>query len=130
MGEDLIVSTWGVKGRGWKRASSRARGLLRKAGTAINRLSMKDLGPEFFDLVDEPDPDMEESEFLEEVKSTLRSDLEEVRQAVGGGHREATWVGAGDMCLLVTGGMSWGDAPTTLFDPLNRLLGSVLEDDR
>lgn len=52
---------------------------------------------------------------LEWVQAKLREALE----AIHGGSREVTWIQAGDQHsprIWVTGGMSWGDNPTEVWD--------------
>lgn len=59
---------------------------------------------------------------LADYQKTLLSDLKDVEQAVLDHHRHAAVLPAGNgILLLVSGGLSWGDAPTELFESLCRL---------
>jgi hypothetical protein len=57
-----------------------------------------------------------------EYKQLLRSDLKDVELAVFEHHRQAaTIAGGAGIVLLISGGPSWGDAPTELFQSMFRL---------
>jgi hypothetical protein len=59
---------------------------------------------------------------LAEYKKTLLSDLQDLELAVFQTHRHAVSIaGGGGVVLLVSGGLSWGDAPTELFESMFRL---------
>jgi hypothetical protein len=54
----------------------------------------------------------------------LSQSLNEVKRSWSGNHREAAFM---EMCgrrILVTGGLSWGDAPTDLMGDIDNLLSS------
>lgn len=66
---------------------------------------------------------------MAELRSELRSALREFETAVDGSDRELTWLTLrnGDVVYL-TGGMSWGDAPTELYEAMEKLVWTgVLE---
>lgn len=67
-----------------------------------------------------------------EYKQLLQSDLKDVEVAVFEHHRHAaTVVGGGGIVLLISGGLSWGDVPTELFQSMFRLQeAAVLPDVR
>lgn len=58
---------------------------------------------------------------LKEVKNILLSQLAEVKGAYEEGSRELTDIVIGPYTIYVTGGMSWGDPPTDLFNYISIL---------
>ena len=59
---------------------------------------------------------------IEKVRDVLLESLREVAVAVRNEHREGTVIRIrGEWDVLITGGMSWGDSPTALFDHICRL---------
>lgn len=55
----------------------------------------------------------------DQCRAVLREAVGKVRDVVAGSFsREAGWIDRPTELLLVTGGMSWGDSPTNLFDKL------------
>jgi hypothetical protein len=60
---------------------------------------------------------------VESCKRTLLDDLADVEAAALGSHRQAAIVeGGGGIVLLLSGGLSWGDSPSELFESMSRLL--------
>lgn len=61
-------------------------------------------------------------ETLEEAKAALRTALEDFEQAVTGYHRQVTTLHLrnGDVIYL-SGGLSWGDPPTELYESIEVL---------
>jgi hypothetical protein len=51
-------------------------------------------------------------------KESILSSLKLVRQAVEGDLREAVILHFGNLKILLTGGMSWGDSPSELYDDM------------
>jgi hypothetical protein len=70
------------------------------------------------DFFDDHDPD--EPEGLAEIRSALHADLSELREAIEHGVQivELRFRGA---AVYVTGGMSYGDGPTEVWDVIFRL---------
>lgn len=70
-----------------------------------------------------------------EYQGTSRADmmkkLKSVRQAVEGNLRDAVVLEYGNLKVLLSGGMSWGDSPSDLYNDMNDLIeidnGSVIE---
>jgi len=64
----------------------------------------------------------------EDVKAVLLDAVDRVREIVEGGmSREAGWIERPTEIILLTGGMSWGDSPTDLFDKLIDLASSGID---
>lgn len=55
---------------------------------------------------------------------TLLGNLESLELAWEGNHREATFIDVAKKRILVTGGLSWGDAPTDLFREIDHLVAA------
>jgi len=55
------------------------------------------------------------------VQVKLIESLEEIKQAYTGNHRELTSLEFRPYRVFITGGMSWGDSPSTLFNTLQTL---------
>lgn len=86
------------------------------AERAISALQGPDVtDPDWFDG---HDPD--ESEGLEQIRAVLRTDLRELREAIAGCREVAEMIVRGAR-LYLTGGMSWGDGPTEVWDVIARL---------
>ncbi len=85
------------------------------ADRAISALDGSDvLEPDWFD--DDP----EEPEGLERIRASLRADLRALREAIDA-YIEITLLHVRGATLYVTGGMSWGDGPTQVWDVIARL---------
>ncbi len=85
------------------------------ADRAIAALDAPDiLEPDFFDK----DPD--EPEGLEQIRALLRADLRELREAIEG-YFEIALVHIRGATVYLTGGMTWGDGPTEVWDVIARL---------
>jgi hypothetical protein len=65
------------------------------------------------------------------VKKDYLPKLESLKAAVKDRHREAVVLQYGHLKVLLTGGMSWGDSPSDLYNDMNDLIelaqGRVLE---
>jgi hypothetical protein len=57
---------------------------------------------------------------LEQIRAVLRTDLRELREAIAGCREVAEMIVRGAR-LYLTGGMSWGDGPTEVWDVIARL---------
>jgi len=78
----------------------------------IKKWIKKDTVPACIDYMGEP----------EEAASTVRSALEEVKNAYEqGDHRELTSLEFPPYRVYLTGGMSWGDSPSEIFNSINTL---------
>ena len=85
------------------------------ADRAIAALDALDiLEPDYFD----EDPD--EPEGLEQIRASLRADLRELREAIEG-YFEIALVHIRGATVYLTGGMTWGDGPTEVWDVIARL---------
>jgi len=85
------------------------------ADRAISALDGTDvLEPDWFD--DDP----EEPEGLERIRASLRADLRSLREAIEG-YFEIAAMKVRGATLYLTGGMSWGDGPTEVWDVIARL---------
>lgn len=82
---------------------------------AIGRLTAEDI--EQPDEFLEEDPDSAEG--MAAIRATLDGDLTDLEAALGG--REVDWMEVRGATVYVTGGMSYGDAPTELFATISRL---------
>jgi hypothetical protein len=86
------------------------------AERAISALQGADVtDPDWFDGHDPEDP-----EGLEQIRAVLRADLQELREAIAGCREMAEMIVRGAR-LHLTGGMSWGDGPTEVWDVIARL---------
>jgi hypothetical protein len=84
----------------------------RRAVAALEGFDVTDL--EFFDH----DPD--EAEGLKQIRAVLRSDLRALRDAIAG-YREIAEMNVRGARLCLTGGLSYGDGPTEIWDATARL---------
>jgi len=66
------------------------------------------------------DEDPHEHEALERIRAALRADLRELREAIEG-CLEIAELNVRGATLYITGGMSWGDGPTEVWDAIARL---------
>jgi hypothetical protein len=66
------------------------------------------------------DEDPDEPEGLERIRALLRADLQALREAIDA-YIEITLLHVRGATLYVTGGMSWGDGPTQVWDRIARL---------
>jgi hypothetical protein len=71
----------------------------------------KDKVPSGIDYLGEP----------EEAADAIRSHLKEVKDAYEGGHRELTTLEFPPYRVYLTGGMSYGDSPSEIFNSINNL---------
>jgi hypothetical protein len=62
------------------------------------------------------DSDSSPEDYVEEVKEYLRGCLEQLMETVD--RRDADGFTIGDRFVILTGGMSWGDNPTELCQPI------------
>lgn len=61
-------------------------------------------------------------ESLEDVQHQLTRDLLELKRYFNGGyHRQFAELYVAGHCLILTGGLSWGDSPTDAYELLDRL---------
>jgi hypothetical protein len=125
MGADMLIQSIGLK--------------------ALNRFVIDDewalsafvLAKQAIDAIDEKrlveinDP-LRAYDDVASCKRELLSDLAQVETAILGDHRQAAKIEGGDgIILLLSGGMSWGDPPTELFESMTRLLeADVMPDAR
>ncbi len=58
---------------------------------------------------------------VEQLRVGLLADIEAMERALTCGSRELDWFQLGPYRLYLTGGLSWGDSPTELFDVICRL---------
>jgi hypothetical protein len=68
-----------------------------------------------------------EEEIARNMREQLFEDIDLLETAIEDGWREVTWIRVGGYDVWLTGGMSYGDSPTDLFDPMNRLLEAGIE---
>lgn len=66
------------------------------------------------------DEDPDEPDGLERIRAALRADLRELREAIEG-YLEIAEMNVRGATLYLTGGMSWGDGPTEVWDVIARL---------
>jgi hypothetical protein len=62
----------------------------------------------------------------DDVAEQLRAAVQAVREALAGGSRELDVLEFGTWDLFLTGGLSWGDTPSDLFDVFGALQASGL----
>ena len=84
-----------------------------RAVTALQGLDVRE--PDSF-----IDHDPDEPEGLEQIRAILRSDLRELREAIEG-YQEIAELKIRGATLYITGGLSWGDGPTEIWDVIDRL---------
>lgn len=115
MGADLWMESIGFKAIGTHQIDLEwARSALAQATEAIARID-----EHFLARINQEGNDYPN---LADYRKTLLSDLKDVEQAVFDHHRHAAVLPAGNgIVLLVSGGLSWGDAPTELFESMFRL---------
>lgn len=61
-------------------------------------------------------------EDLDELREALREALSSLERAVTDWHRQAATLHFGDKVIYATGGLSWGDAPTELYEEMELLM--------
>lgn len=78
----------------------------------------------------EAEEELEIESEIKDVISQLTDDMEEVKRQLSGDYsREITSLSYPERDIWLTGGMSWGDEPTQLFDVFSRLWASgILEE--
>ena len=65
---------------------------------------------------------------IDDVRLALTADVDEFENAWNGKDREAAGLEIGPYYSMLTGGMSWGDSPSELYECMNRLeAGGVLQ---
>ena len=117
MGADMLMVAWTV--RAGKTPTATRRKALKLLGAAERGIkAAKTFDKDFMEQ------HFWDSENVERVREILLRDVEEIRQAVKGVHRQAAWLCCGEYNLLVTGGLSWGDDPVELYGSMNRVLSS------
>lgn len=83
---------------------------------------------EIFKEAEEKDEVVETESGCEIDKDTAISSLESVEHAVKHGTRENDLINVDGHVIFITGGMSWGESPTTLYDDIyNICIDGVLE---
>lgn len=126
MGAELLIQSIGFKAKNRFLIDKKwARSAFKQARGAINAIDAARMA--------EINAEHEGSHAdLEGYKRELMHDLAEIEAAVFSAHRAAATVqGAKGIILLLSGGMSWGDSPTELFDAMARLLeADVMPDAR
>jgi len=65
-----------------------------------------------------------EFDTLQRVREELEKDVQILRDAWTRHRRDATWLEVSGKLVFLTGGFSWGDPPTDLYDPMMRLIVS------
>jgi len=58
---------------------------------------------------------------IEEIKEHLHEDLDRLADATMDNLRDAACLRTGTAIFVLTGGMSWGDAPTDTYEAISRL---------
>jgi len=131
MGADMLIASLAVrKGRTTGQTRRNIRIQLAAASRKINAArSVEDLG-DYREHYLPQRPNNETS--MTDIRKTLLEDLEHVRCALLGGHRQAELIdGGGRLEILVSGGLSWGDDPCRLYTAINRLqTAAVIKDAR
>lgn len=61
-------------------------------------------------------------EDLDDLRKALRAALSSLERAVNDWHREAATLDFGDKVVYASGGLSWGDAPTELYEEMELLM--------
>lgn len=84
-----------------------------RAVAALEALDVTE--PDFF-----VDHDPDEPKGLEQIRAVLRSDLRALREAIEG-YLEIAEMNVRGATLYVTGGLSYGDGPTGVWDVIARL---------
>ena len=115
MGANMILAAWTIKHKSsWKATERYALKLLQKAERNIRKAKKfdKDFLENWFSR---------DQEGIDNARDTLLLDVDELRAAVMGHHRQVAWICAGRYDVLVTGGLSHGDSPTELYDSIDRL---------
>lgn len=88
----------------------------------LAKLPRKAWPPEFLERHMQEDVDETlEGQERDEMIVTLSSDFNDARLAFDGKLRSATWLDVGGKRVLLSGGISWGDSPTEMYDTFDRL---------
>lgn len=129
MGADLLVATLGSKftnKKGWKTDMLKR---LDKAEKGVRAWkSLKSVRAEFRGEVENCTIDEDEEMTLEDCQNIALEAIADVRAAVAHGSRDVTITEGGrtkggkPVALWMTGGMSWGDAPTDSFYAFQRIM--------
>lgn len=61
-------------------------------------------------------------EDMDELREAMKSALSSFERAVTDWHREAATLDFGDKVVYASGGLSWGDAPTELYEEIQLLI--------
>jgi hypothetical protein len=125
MGADLLIQSIGMKAKDGRLDEEWAKAEFAKTRQAI--AAVDDAG-----LAEANSMDGDSYANLDDYKETLSDDLAAVESAAFGNQRSAATVhGGGGVILLLSGGLSWGDPPSELFDSMSRLQeAGVLPDSR
>jgi hypothetical protein len=121
MGAELLIQSIGFKAKDrflldeqWAMA---AFGAARTAIETIDDARLAEINAEIENTVAE----------LDGYKRDLLNDLGNLEVAALGSHRQAVRVEGGNgIILILSGGMSWGDSPSELFDSMSRLIEAAV----
>ncbi len=116
MGAGTLLQSIGFKAnRGFKLDRRQARSAIAQAKRAIAALEQAR-----FEAINEEM--CGEYTDLTQYKQLLLSDVATVEEGLADDRRDATFIAGGSgVVLLVSGGLSWGDAPSELFESISRL---------
>lgn len=91
----------------------------RKPDFAAGHAAIERLGADQVDVYEEFDEDADSEQGMAAIRRSLTEALSELE--CGLGSREVEWIDLRGAFVYVTGGMSYGDAPTSLFETITRL---------
>jgi len=113
MGADLCISLVQIKKRvkpKWKAGMMAINALEKEWKKKYKPDEMMDEGNNIYD-----------STYPDAVK-LLKEDLNDFKDAIADRRRDTVCIEVGIYYLYLTGGMSWGDAPTDMYHPMDRLI--------